>query len=118
MIKLCKSFQNKLAFLIDGEITPNQEEQWLKELEKVLLKFDKIDLMVVLKENSFWSAEAGITELKWLLKHIKRIKKVAIVSKSKIWKIIIIIDSIFARFVGIKEKFFEKEDEAWEWIKS
>ncbi len=118
MIKLYKSFQNKLAFLIDGEITLEQEEEWLNELENVLLKFDKIDLMVILKENASWSAEAGIAELKWLFRHLKRINKIAIVAQSKMWEFLVTLDSIFARFVGIKERYFEKEDEAWEWIKS
>jgi len=75
--------------------------------------------MIVLGENASWGMGAGLADIKWIMKHMDKFNKIAIIAESDVWKWLIEVDSFFAKFVGIDEKYFDttKLDEAWEWVK-
>ena len=119
MIKeLARSYENNLAFEIIGKVTLNDEESWISRLDVITDTYEKFNVMVVLGENASWGLDAGISDIKWLSKHVDKFNKIAIVADSMTWKWLITIDSFFAKFVGVDEKYFEAKDvdEAWEWV--
>ncbi len=121
MIKeLAQSSEDILAFEITEKVTLEEEKEWIERFDKILESKDKISAMVILGENASWGTWAGIEDIKWLFKHYKKFKKIAIVSESWVWKWLVAIDSQFAKMVGIEEKHFEVDEakEAWEWLQS
>lgn len=120
MIKeLPESKDNVLGFEISGKVSMDQEKEWEAKLENALEQYKEINVLVVLQEKASWGVKSGIEDLKWILQHMKRFNKIAIVSDSSVWKWLIAVDSQFAKMVGISEKHFEiaQMDEAWAWIK-
>ena len=75
--------------------------------------------MIVLGEQASWGIEAGLEDLKWVMKNMKQLNKIAVVSESNVWKWLVALDSPFAKLAGISEKHFEpsKLADAWTWIK-
>ncbi len=119
MIKaLPQSNGSNLAYEVTGKVTLEDEQAWIKELDMLSEKYGKFNVMVVLGENAFWGLDAGIEDIKWIAKHMDKFNKIAIVADSQVWKWLIKVDSFFAQFVGIDEKFFEVKDmdKAWEWV--
>lgn len=119
MIKqLPQSNRNNLAYEITGKVTVEDEKAWITDLDILADKFGKFNVMIVLGENASWGMEAGIADIKWIMKHMDKFNKIAIVADSSVWKWLIKVDSFFAQFVGIDEKFFEVKDteKAWEWV--
>jgi uncharacterized protein related to proFAR isomerase len=116
--KLPQSNGNNLAYEITGKVTIEDEEAWIADLDKLTDDFDKFNVMVILGENASWGMEAGIADIKWIMKHMDKFNKIAIVADSTVWKWLIKVDSFFAQFVGIDEKYFDisKSKEAWEWL--
>ena len=121
MIKeLPQSTEDILAFEIMGEVTLEEEKEWIARFDKILEKKDKISAMVILGENASWGTWAGIEDIKWLYKNYKKFKKIAIVSESWVWKWLVAIDSKFAKMMGLEERHFEAHEaqEAWEWLQA
>lgn len=116
--KLEESAGAVLGFEISGKITLEQEQETVATVENVLKDHDKVSLLVVLGEHADWGVKAGMEDLKWTLKHLKQINKVAIVSSSTVLKWLTTLDSPFAKMIGMEEKHFEDLDQAWAWIKS
>ena len=119
MIKeLPESNGSILAFEITGKVTLEEEKLWLEKFDKVLESHDKVSVMIILGKNTSWGTKAGYEDIKWIIKHMKRFDKIAIVSDSIVWKWLIALDSQFAKLVGIGEKHFEssKAKEALAWI--
>ena len=118
MIKqLEQSNGNNLAFEVTGKVSIEDEKAWVETLNALKDNYDKFNVMVVLGNNASWGMEAGIADIKWIMKHMDKFNKIAIVADSTVWKWLIKVDSFFAKFVGIDEKFFEVKDieEAWKW---
>ena len=116
--KLPQSNGNNLAYEITGKVSIEDEKAWISDLETMTDDYDKFNVMVILGENTSWGLEAGIADIKWIMKHMDKFNKIAIVADSLVWKWLIKVDSFFAKFVGIDEKFFEAKDEeeAWAWV--
>ena len=117
--KLSESSGRFLGYKISGKIGQHEEHLWIFGIEAALEMHAKVCVMLVLDSDAGWGVKAGLEDIKWLLKYMKRLDRVAIVSDEKIWKWLVSVDSVFARFVGIHERYFKvKEiDEAWHWLK-
>ncbi len=108
-----------LGFEVTGKVSLEMEKEWIAKIEKEIAKHDKVSVLVILGEQARWGVEAGIEDLKWILTHMKQINKIAIVTKSSVYKWLIALDSPFAKLVDISEKHFEplKIKDAWKWVK-
>jgi hypothetical protein len=116
--KLPQSNGNNLAYEITGKVSLEDEQEWIESLNKDINKYDNFNVMVILGENASWGMDAGIADIKWIMKHMDKFNKIAIVAESTVWKWLIKVDSFFASFVGIDEKYFDVKDtdRAWEWV--
>jgi len=116
--ELAESKENVLAFEITGKVSEEEEKVWIERFYKVLEEHDKVSVLLILGENASWGTKAGYEDIKWLISHMKRFDKIAIVTDSTIWKWLIALDSQFAKLVGIGEKHFESSEvkEALEWV--
>jgi len=116
--KLPRSKENNLAFEVAGNVTKEEEQVFLSQLDEVLGKYEKLNTMIVLKEDAKWGLDSGTADLKWLIGNMDNFNKIAIVSNSMTWKVLVTIDSFFAKFIDIHEKYFDAKDveEAWEWV--
>lgn len=108
-----------LGFEVTGKVSLEEEKKWIERVESAIDKHGKVSVLVVLNKQAGWGIEAGIEDLKWVMTHMKRLSKIAVVSESSIWKWLVSLDSPFAKMVGIGEKHFEplKIKDAWSWIK-
>ncbi len=119
MIKeLPYSNKNNLAFEIIGKVTPADEAAWIAQLDKITTEYEKFNVMVVLGQNASWGVEAGLSDIRWIIKHMNKFNKIAIVGESDVWKWLIKVDSFFAKFVGINEQYFDISEceTAWQWV--
>ena len=116
--QLPETHGNNLAFEVTGEVTLEDELAWIKSLDEITEKYDKFNVMVILGENARWGIDSGIADIKWIAKHVDKFNRIAIVADSAVWKWLIKVDSFFAKFVGVNEKYFDVKDakEAWEWV--
>jgi len=116
--KLSQSNGNNLAYEVAGKVSLEDEQAWIESLNEDINKYDKFNVMVILGENASWGMDAGIADIKWIMKHMDKFNKIAMVADSTVWKWLIKVDSFFAKFVDIDEKFFEVKDtdKAWEWV--
>jgi len=119
MIKeLGESKGSILAFEITGKVTLEEEKEWIERFDKVLETYDKVSVMIIFGENVSWGTKAGYEDIKWIIKHMKRFDKIAIVTDSTVWKWLITLDSQFAKLIGIGERHFESSEakEALAWV--
>jgi stage II sporulation SpoAA-like protein len=119
MIKtLPQSSDSVLGFEVTSKVSLEEEKELIAKIEKHIEEHGNLKVLVVLDEGANWSIKAGIEDLKWVMTHLKKIDKIAIVSTSTIWKWLISIDGLFAPMVGVGEKHFEtaKLDDAWKWV--
>ena len=116
--KLPQSNGKNLAFEVSGKINIEEERIWIESLNETLIEYKKCNIMVILGENTSWGMEAGLADIRWISKHMDNFEKIAIVAESHVWKWLIKVDSFFAKFVGIDEKYFDKKetDNAWKWV--
>ncbi len=116
--KLPQSNGNNLAYEITAKVSNEDEKVWIADIEAQTEEYEKFNVMIILGENASWGMDAGIADIKWIMKHMDKFNKIAIVADSAVWKWLIKVDSFFAQFVGIDEKFFEAKDEeeAWTWV--
>ncbi len=116
--KLSQSYENNVAFEVTGTVTAEDEAAFLQSLDEVLEKYEQINTMIIMDADAKWALDAGTADLKWLIKHMDNFNKIAIVSHSTAWKVLVFADSFFAKFIDIHEKYFDIKDakEAWEWV--
>jgi hypothetical protein len=117
--KLPESEGSALGVRITGKVSLEMEKEWISEVQKVIEEHGKVNALVCLDEHASWGLKAGIEDLKWLLTHMKEIKKIAIVADSNFWKWYVALDSPFGKVVGIEEKYFKSAEivTAWKWLK-
>lgn len=121
MIKLLPNSHGAvIGFEITSKISLEEEKEWISKIEQVIAEYGSVSVLVVLDKEAGWGIKAGVEDLKWIMTHMNKLNKVAIVSESYVLKWLVTVDSQFAKLVGIGEKYFESEqiDEAWAWIKS
>ena len=71
------------------------------------------------KSATVYPVNTRIEDLKWVMKNMKKLDKIAVVSDSNVWKWLVALDSPFAQLIGISEKHFELSElnDAWDWVK-
>jgi len=118
--ELPESEANTLGFEIDGKVTEEQGQELIARFEQVLNEYEQLNILIVLNEDASWGVDAGFEDIKWVLRHMKSMRKIAIVSSSTAWKWLVSIDSFFAALAGIQEKHFDHAElaSAWQWLKS
>lgn len=116
--ELSQSKDNNLAFEINGKVSLEDEKSWIARLDDITDTYEKINVMIVLGENASWGMEAGLADIKWISQHMDKFNKIAIVAESDVWKWLIKVDSFFAKFIGIKELYFNMSniEAAWAWV--
>ncbi len=120
MIKeLPQSENSVLGFEITGKVSEEEERRWIARFDDAVEEHGKVSALVVLGDGASWGIKAGFEVLKWLMTHLSKLHKIAIVSDSAVWKWLVNVDSPFAKIMGIGEKHFEHSriDEAWAWLK-
>ncbi|UCE88394.1 MAG: STAS/SEC14 domain-containing protein [Pseudomonadota bacterium] len=117
--ELPESEGNVLGFEITSKVSLDEEKEWIGKFDKAIEDNGKVSALVVLGEDASWGVKAGLEDLKWVMKHMKQLDKIAVVSDSNVWKWLVALDSPFAKLVGISEKHFEPSelDDAWTWVK-
>jgi len=120
IIKLPASEGRYLGYEVSGTIGPDQERLWIADMEAALEMHAKVCVLLVLDPGAGWGVRAGIGDIKWVLTHMSKLDKIAIVTDEKVWQWLVNIDSQFAKLVGIGEKHFHtgEIDQAWKWLKS
>lgn len=120
MIKeLPESKNEALGFEISGKVSPEEGHKWIQRIEVALQTQKTLSVLVVLDDGVSWGVEAGIEDIKWVMTHMDRISKFAVISSSRVWKWLVAIDGFFASMVGIEEKHFDMDElpAAWDWIR-
>ncbi|MCP4630553.1 MAG: STAS/SEC14 domain-containing protein [bacterium] len=117
--ELPESEGSVLGVKITGKVTTEMEEDLIKKVDKVIQDHGQLNALIFLDEHARWGLKAGIEDLKWAMKHLKDMKKVAIVADSHFYKWYVALDRPFGKMIGIEEKYFEPADiaDAWNWIK-
>ena len=74
---------------------------------------------MVMGEEAGWGAEASMDDLNWIIASMKRLDKIAVVSKSEDWKWLSGIDSQFVQLVTMGKKHYEPSRiaDAWTWLR-
>ena len=117
MITQIKSLRaDTLVYELDDFITEDEIAVIEKGIDLLLLKFDKINLMICInvKRESFG---AFVKEFKVGIKNWNTLNKIAYLADNKNWKTLIEIDNLFAKF---QEKYFDinEMNAAWNWLDS
>lgn len=109
-----------LGVEITGKIEMDQEKELIAKAEDLIEDHGKISVLVIIGEHAGVSFEAAAADIKWVLTNMQHMKKVAIVTDSKLLAALVAVDATFARMVGIQEKHFDKADieTAWHWVES
>ena len=109
-----------LGIKVSGKLTLEQEKELIERTEELLKTHEKISFLVVLGEHVGASFEAAAADMKWLMTHLNKIGRLAIVSDSKLLAALVAVDATFAKLMSIEEKHFDQAqiDDAWAWIKS
>lgn len=109
-----------LGVKVSGKIGIEEERELIAAAERLLEAHEKGNFLIVLGDHVSGSLEAAAADIKWVLTHMSRIGKIAIVTDSKLLSALIAIDARFASLAGIEERHFSKDDlgTAWEWIES
>jgi len=117
--KLPRSKGAVLGFEITGKVTLEEENEWIAKFDKAIREHGKISVLIILGEEASWGVKAGIEDLKWVVTHMKKLQRLALVTDSNVWEWLIKMDSPFAKMVGIGEKHFKSSEieKAWAWVK-
>nr|WP_319386819.1 STAS/SEC14 domain-containing protein [uncultured Roseibium sp.] len=109
-----------LGVEISGKLDIGQEKDLTAEAEKMIEEHDKISILVVLGDQVSVSFEAAASDIKWMLTHMRHLRKVAIVADSKFLQTLVSVDAFFAKAVGIEEMHYSTDEieTAWHWIES
>ena len=116
---LDQSEGNILGLEISGKIDITQERELIEKAEDILKDHAKISVLVVVDKGVSATFEAAMTDLKWVIKNVKKLGKLAIVADSVFLGHLVEIDAKFAAMLDIGEKHFATDelDKAWAWIR-
>lgn len=120
MIKeLPQSEASVIGIEINSKVSVEDQKIWAEKFDKAIEDHGKVSMLVVLGEEAGFGVKAGIEDLKWVMKNMKKLDKIAVVSDSNVWKWLVALDSPFAQLIGISEKHFELSElnDAWDWVK-
>lgn len=108
-----------LAFEVTGKVDEAEERRWIARFEEAIAEHGRVSALVVLGEGARWGMKAGYEDVKWLVTHMKKLHRIAIVTDSTVWKWLIAFDSPFAKLFRIGEKHFERDEleRAWDWLR-
>ncbi len=115
LTKLKSNTPNVLVYEINDFITETEIDSIEKDIEKVLEKHEKVNLMLhvnVMGEN----LKAFLKEFQVGIEFWNKINQIAYIGeKSKFWEALIALDNLFTKF---KEKYFsiDEVEDAWEWL--
>lgn len=121
MIKMLPESEGAvIGIAVSGKIDAAEENKWIAVFDDLIEKHGSISVLVVLEGQFNIDLDAAYTDLKWTIKHIKNMAKIAIVSNSKILGWLVAADSPFGKLAGIREKHFDTSDlvKAWCWVKA
>lgn len=109
-----------LGVEVNGKIDLEQEQQLTAKAEELITSHDKISVLIVLGDHVGISMEAVVSDIKWILEHMKHLARFAIVTDSKLLAALVAVDATFAKMVSIQEKHFDKSEieTAWHWVES
>lgn len=108
------------AVEIYGKMNVEQENDMLVKMESILKNHKKLSLLVVLGKEVNWSVTSWLKDIKWILSHISKLDKIAVVADSKVITLLVEADAVFAKMFGIGEKAFATSEleQAWRWIET
>ncbi|MFT7371722.1 MAG: hypothetical protein ACI9T9_000401 [Oleiphilaceae bacterium] len=117
--KLLESEGAIIGIEVSGIIDSEEENLWIEIFDKLIEDHGRINILVLLNGKINYGSGAVYDDLKWTLKNMQYINKLAIVSESNILAWLFAADSPFAKIVGIGEKHFETSQlqDAWRWVK-
>jgi hypothetical protein len=95
------------------------ENKWIEIFDELIAEHGSINILILLDAKFSIEINAAYDDLKWTLKNLKNMKKLAIVSESKFLAWLVAADSPFGKLAGISEKHFETSHlyDAWNWVK-
>lgn len=108
-----------IGITVSGKLSTEEERELVKKADSTVAEHGKLNILVELHEFKGATAQAMVTDLKWLAKNLKNISRLAIVADSKILGWLVELDAVFARLMNIEEKHFTRQeiDDAWTWLK-
>ncbi len=115
--KLERSAGKVYGMETEGVIDLEQFEALRPELEALIAKHGKINVLFHVKSMKGYGFKEFVADVKFAIKHWNDIGKVAIVSDKHWWAIGVKIDNLFTRW---EERFFEPTEleQAWTWVES
>lgn len=118
--KLPQSEGNTIGLVVSGKVDSEEENTWIAMMNQLIAEHGKVNVLVQLDGRLQYAADAAYDDLKWMFKHVKNLNKIAIVADSKVLGALVAVDSVFAKMMGIGEKYFDSSEltDAWSWIKT
>jgi hypothetical protein len=98
---------NIVAFEVTGKIHKEDYEKLNPLLEKTERKYDKINLFILLTDLEGITLSALLEDIKTYFRHIRKVKKVAIVGRNGIDKGLSNITNVF---ISAEVKYFSKRE--------
>ncbi|MGS4884498.1 STAS/SEC14 domain-containing protein [Roseibium sp. MB-4] len=107
-----------LGVKVSGTLTIEEEKELIAKADELVSTYGKASFLVVLGDHVGVSLKAVASDIKWVMTHMDKIARVAVVTDSKFVSALVDIDATFANLAGIKEKHFATAelDAAWDWI--
>jgi len=117
--KLPESEGATIGIKVSGKISSEEENRWIEMFDKLIERHGAINILVLLDGKVDFGVDVFYEDLKWTLKHLKKMNRLAVVSESKVLGWLIAADSPFGKLAGISEKHFESSQlqDAWRWVK-
>ena len=110
---LPRSHDNVIGLEVEGTVTIEEVKEGEKVFEEALAKHDKISWVCVWKSTKYDSLDAFYEDMMWLLRHVKRFDRMAIVGDAWWKKLLVQADSLV-----FGEKYFDLSqlEEAWAYV--
>ncbi|MFK4784533.1 STAS/SEC14 domain-containing protein [Fusobacterium sp. MFO224] len=117
---LSRSNNANLGIRAIGRITLDEELTFLEKLNSILIKSEKVNILVMIEKNITWDTEAELEDLKWIVQNFDKINKVALVSDEEIAEIFFKQMQPLFELANISRNKFgaNKINEAWNWLES
>ncbi|WP_371169308.1 STAS/SEC14 domain-containing protein [Aliiroseovarius sp. 2305UL8-7] len=115
---LPQSSGNIMGIEVSGKLDTDQIGELTAKADAIVSEHGKIRFLVVTNSDIHPSFKAAGEDMKWVLTHMNKLDKLAIVMDSKLMAALVSVDAKFASLVGIGEKHFNTDelDAAWAWV--